>query len=289
MDVVAAIPAGSVLTYKKVAELAGSPGACRAVGNIMNRNRNPKVPCHRVIKSDGSIGGYAWGTNKKKALLKLEGAIQPQKSGQPQRSTFEVGATSKVEGTVLTSAFFRRPVLQVAPDLLGKYLVRRIGKGRTAKIIDLKITEVEAYDGPHDKACHAHKGRTARTAPMFGHGGRFYVYFCYGIHWMLNIVTGPKDYPAAILIRGAGDISGPAKLTKYLRIGKALNEKEANPDSGLWFEDRAPKDSQGHGKRRPGNRTLSTDKKHIKKGPRIGVGYAGPVWANKPYRFTLSP
>jgi DNA-3-methyladenine glycosylase len=278
--VVAGIPKGQTLTYKQVAALAGNPRACRAVGNILNRNRSPEVPCHRVIRSDGKIGGYAWGTAKKAAILKKEGVGRPLGSGQPVGSR-PLGARQpegpRPLGYILPPAFFNRPVLKVAPELLGKYLVRRIGRGQASKTIALPITEVEAYDGPHDKACHASKGRTARTAPMFGPGGRFYVYFCYGIHWMLNIVTGPKGYPAAILIRAAGGINGPAKLTKHLQISKSLNKKPADKASGLWFEDRGTNRSKDR-----------IAKKDIKRSPRIGVDYAGPVWAKKPYRFTLS-
>lgn len=253
----AAIPKGGVLTYKQVAELAGSPQAYRAVGNILNKNRNPEVPCHRVIRSDGRIGGFAWGEKCKKEILKSEGYLP-------------------IRASILSPDFFRRPALQVAQDLLGKHLVRRIGK----KTYPLRITEVEAYDGPHDLACHAAKGRTARTEPMFAQGGLFYVYLCYGMHWMLNIVTGPADYPAAVLIRAAEEsgsrprnMDGPAKLTKYLRINKSLNKKPAHPSSGLWFEDR--------GDRVP--------RQKIKRSPRIGVDYAGPVWSKKPWRFTLVP
>ena len=75
LDAVAKIPKGKTLSYKQVAQLAGSPRAYRAVGNIMNKNDNPNVPCHRVIKSDGTVGGYAHGTNRKKEILKKEGAI----------------------------------------------------------------------------------------------------------------------------------------------------------------------------------------------------------------------
>lgn len=74
-EVVASIPKGQTLSYKQVAQKAGSPNAFRAVGNIMNKNENPNVPCHRVIKSDGTLGGYAHGTDKKRAILKKEGAI----------------------------------------------------------------------------------------------------------------------------------------------------------------------------------------------------------------------
>jgi len=75
LGIVAKIPKGETLSYKQVAALAGSPRAYRAVGNIMNKNENPKVPCHRVIKSDGAVGGYAHGAEKKKAILQKEGAI----------------------------------------------------------------------------------------------------------------------------------------------------------------------------------------------------------------------
>ena len=74
--VVRGIPWGRVLTYQEVARQAGRPKAYRAVGNILNKNRDPRVPCHRVVRSDGTIGGYAWGTKKKIALLRKEGVIK---------------------------------------------------------------------------------------------------------------------------------------------------------------------------------------------------------------------
>lgn len=161
--------------------------------------------------------------------------------------------------------FFERPTLQVAQDLIGNYLVRKTSKG-SQKFI---ITEVEAYDGPKDKACHASKGCTDRTQVMFGPGGHFYVYLCYGVHWMLNIVTGPEKYPSAVLIRGVGDFDGPGKVTKNLQIDKNLNGKPASQKSGLWFE-------------------KNPQRKHrIIKTPRIGVDYAGPVWSKKPYRLVI--
>ncbi len=131
------------------------------------------------------------------------------------------------------------------------------------------ITEVEAYDGSKDKASHASRGKTERNKAMFGEAGNWYVYFTYGMHWMLNIVTGPKDYPAAILIRGTDKISGPARITKYLKIDKKFNAKPANKKTGLWTEDRGVK----------------INPSMIKRGKRIGVAYAGE-WADKPYRFT---
>lgn len=135
------------------------------------------------------------------------------------------------------------------------------------------ITETEAYDGPDDRASHASRGRTARTEAMFGSPGRFYVYLCYGLHFMLNIVTGPEDYPAAVLIRGVLGFNGPGKLTHALKIDKNLNAQRASVRSGLWFEDRG----------------FAVEKSFIEKTPRVGVAYAGPVWSQKPYRFILNP
>ena len=166
---------------------------------------------------------------------------------------------------VLTQEFFNRPMLEVAKELLGKYLVRQID----GQDLVLPITEVEAYDGFEDRASHASRGMTARNEVMFGQAGCFYVYFTYGMHWMLNVVTGEKGYPAAVLIRSAGDISGPARLTKFLKIDKKLNGLKAEKRSGLWFEDRG----------------LDLNIKKVVRTPRIGVAYAGPVWANKNYRF----
>lgn len=168
---------------------------------------------------------------------------------------------------VLGKIFFEKDALNVAENLLGKYLVRKIGN----KKISLKINEVEVYDGFEDKASHAHKGRTERNKVMFGEAGNWYVYLVYGMHNMLNVVTGEKDYPAAILIRGAGDISGPGKLTKFLKVDRKLNGKRASVKTGLWFEDGGEE----------------TGKKIIKRTSRIGVNYAGPVWAKKDYRFVL--
>lgn len=168
---------------------------------------------------------------------------------------------------ILGKPFFNRPTLAVAEEMLGKFLVRRIG----SKEIALPITEVEAYDGFSDKASHASRGMTQRNAPMFGSAGVWYVYFTYGVHWMLNIVTGPKDYPAAVLIRGAGEINGPAKLTKKLLITKQFNNKPANRATGLWIEDRG----------------VMIAKRDIARLPRVGVAYAGSVWSKKKYRFLM--
>lgn len=211
---------------------------------------------------------------------------------------------------VLQHKFFDRSTIRVARELLGKFLVRRYrGYGSACspqEEIAAMITEVEAYDGFRDKASHASRGKTLRNTPMFGPAGNWYVYFTYGMHWMLNMVTRERGYPAAILIRGVvlvpslrglgpkqshdnvrlppatlrsrlkaeslamtTHINGPARLTKYFHIDKKLNAMPANRASGLWVEDR--------GVRIPASK--------IRKGPRIGVQYAGPLWATKRWRF----
>jgi DNA-3-methyladenine glycosylase len=173
---------------------------------------------------------------------------------------------SKRAGRVLGRTFFERSVLEVAPDLLSKYLVREYRGKRMA----FRITETEAYDGPLDLACHASKGRTARTNVLFGPAGVWYVYLIYGMYDMLNVVTGPRAYPAAVLIRGVEGYDGPGKLTRALGIDRKLNEQPARKASGLWIEDRGE--------------TLA--KNGILTGPRVGVAYAGK-WADKPWRFQI--
>jgi DNA-3-methyladenine glycosylase len=167
---------------------------------------------------------------------------------------------------ILRPEFFNRPTLTVAQDLIGKFLVRSIN----GKDVALMITETEAYDGFHDLASHAHRGKTVRNTPMFGEPGTIYVYFTYGIHWMLNLVCGEKEYPAAVLIRGLESVVGPARLTKFLKIDKSLNAKMLGKKSGLWVEDRGVKVSP----------------KDIARTPRIGINYAGK-YVHKPWRFVL--
>lgn len=126
----------------------------------------------------------------------------------------------------LTAPFFRKPAIELAPALIGTILVHQVGKQQYRA----RIVETEAYIGVHDLACHAAKGRTARTEVMFGPGGHAYVYFVYGMHHMLNIVASVHDDPQAVLIRGAvpldswqADLSGPGKLAKHFQITRTLN------------------------------------------------------------------
>jgi DNA-3-methyladenine glycosylase len=153
--------------------------------------------------------------------------------------------------------------------LLGKHLVRRHADGR---LDGRMIVETEAYDGEHDLACHARAGRTRRTEVMYAAGGVWYVYLCYGIHEMLNLVVGPADWPAAVLIRGVAGASGPGRVTRALAVDRRLNRASAwQRASGLWIEDRG----------------LVVSAAAVQASPRIGVDFAGPEWAAKPWRFTL--
>lgn len=162
------------------------------------------------------------------------------------------------------SAFESNDTVRLARGLLGKCLV----SGGSSWL----VTEVEAYDGPDDLACHASKGRTARTEVMFGPAGNWYVYLVYGMHEMLNLVTGPEGYPAAILIRGLAGVRGPGRLTKKLGIDRRFNGRPAMPSTGLHLEDWGWSFSDGQ--------VMAT--------PRIGVAYAGPDWSQRPYRFVVS-
>jgi len=126
---------------------------------------------------------------------------------------------------VLSNSFFDRDTRVVAKELLGKYLVRRY-KG---KVTRYRIVETEACVGPHDKASHAHRGRTARNEPMWAPPGNWYVYFTYGMHYMLNIVTGRDGYPAAILIRGVKKVllADPRECPAARRAG--MNRRPVLP------------------------------------------------------------
>jgi DNA-3-methyladenine glycosylase len=159
--------------------------------------------------------------------------------------------------------FFCRDVLEVAPDLLGHFLVRQSDSG----IQRYRITEVEAYRGEEDRACHACKGRTARTEIMYHDGGHLYVYLIYGMYWMLNIVTGAKDQPQAALIRGIEGYYGPGRLTRFMGIDKSFNGENLLISNRLWLEQ--------------GPALSSYDSL-----PRIGIEYAGEPWKSKLWRFT---
>ena len=163
--------------------------------------------------------------------------------------------------------FFQRTARVVARDLIGRRLVRASGNA----LIKSQIIETEAYEGPHDLACHSSRGRTARTEVMFGPAGCFYIYRIYGLHWMLNVVTGTIGDGAAVLIRGTEHVSGPGRITAALGIDASINGRLADHATGLWFETGAS----------------SAARIKIKTSARIGVAYAGPVWSKKKLRYEL--
>jgi len=171
-------------------------------------------------------------------------------------------------GSPLPRSFFDRPADRVARDLLGAVLAVRGTGGRVTRHV---IHETEAYLGAHDLACHGSKGMTKRNAVMFGPAGCWYVYLCYGMHWMLNVVTGAEGVPAAVLVRGAGAFTGPGRVTRGLGIDRGCDGRPAARATGMWLE---------AGRTVPGRLVART--------PRIGVAYAGE-WAVKPLRFVVDP
>jgi DNA-3-methyladenine glycosylase len=170
-----------------------------------------------------------------------------------------------MSGIIQPSQCRNPDTVAVARWLLGKQLV--VGTGKSAQ--SSRITEVEAYDGPGDRACHASKGRTARTEVMFAPGGVWYVYLVYGMYEMLNLVTGPADYPAAVLIRGIELASGPGRLTRALKIDRRFNALPAIQATGLWIE----------------HDGFEPPESEVEATPRVGIDYAGEPWVSKPWRF----
>ncbi|MFW5924624.1 MAG: DNA-3-methyladenine glycosylase [Myxococcota bacterium] len=188
----------------------------------------------------------------------------PQRSGAPRPR-------------LLPQAFYARDAIEVARDLVGKELRR--GPVR------LRITEVEAYRSPDDTACHARMGRTARNDPMWGPPGRAYVYLCYGIHWMLNLVTGEDGEAAAVLIRACAPVAGlgtirerrggkegPALLTGPGKVAQALGLDRSHNHHPLY--------RRGELEVREGPAPA-----RILAGPRVGIDYAAPEHRDAPWRF----
>ncbi len=160
----------------------------------------------------------------------------------------------------LTENFFRRDCPEVAKDLVGKVLVY---KGNT-----LRISETEVYCGEEDTACHASRGRTKRTEVMYREAGTVYLYLCYGMHWMLNIVTGEVGHPEAVLIRACVEANGPGKLTKRLGLTGDENRSSVLTSESLWIGD------DGF------CCEIVSDK-------RVGIGYASQEDQNRLWRFKM--
>lgn len=204
---------------------------------------------------------------------------------------------STASSTILEPDWFTRPTCVVAADLVGKVLGRKlIDSGGSEKVLRMRISETEAYIGQDDPACHSHAGsRTSRTEIMYEQGGVFYVYLTYGVHHMLNLISGPLESPESVLIRAGfltddsdrlideqqlspnkqlthpKQFAGPGKLTKRLQIDRDLYGKPISPDSGVWVED--------DGCQPP-----------VSLRPRIGIDYAGDakdwllryIWTDHP-------
>ncbi len=183
---------------------------------------------------------------------------------------------------ILQRDFYDRPTLTVARELIGARLVRILhGK----KLVGL-IIETEAYISERDLACHAKAGLTPRTAVMYGPPGRSYVYFTYGNHWMLNVVTEREGFPAAVLIRaiepiegkeimsrrrGGRDTLGPGKLTQAMGItGRENGIDLTESASGLWIE-----------------AGIFVPNSLVTKGPRVGLNNTPEPWKSKPWRFLV--
>ena len=156
----------------------------------------------------------------------------------------------------------------MAKALLGMELCRRLDDGT---VLRARIVETEAYFGEEDTACHAHHGRTPRTDIMYAPGGFAYVYLCYGMHHMLNVVTGPADHPEAVLIRGVEGAVGPGRVTKTLHITRELNRENLVESNRLWIE------------------TDGAPPVRFKSSARVGIGYASKRDQARKWRFVEAP
>ena len=166
----------------------------------------------------------------------------------------------------LEQSFFQIPAPELAPLLLGKIICRRWGGG----VLRARISETEAYYGESDTACHASRGRTQRTDIMYAAGGHAYVYLCYGVHEMFNIVSGSEGFPEAVLIRGVEGYEGPGKLTRHLKINRKFNKVNLGISRELWLEDD----------------DAATPSHTACK--RVGIGYADEKDRERLWRFVVS-
>lgn len=160
---------------------------------------------------------------------------------------------------------YEMDAVSFAKKVLGMILCRRVDDG---SVIRQVITQTEAYYGECDTACHAYKGKTNRTKIMYERGGYAYIYLCYGVHNLLNIVTGKKDFPEAVLIRATCDYMGPGKLTKAMHIDRSLNGEDLVTSDTLWLE--------------TGEREYEYDEY-----PRVGIDYAEKADRDRLWRFVL--
>jgi len=199
-------------------------------------------------------------------------------------------AARLLRAPALPREFFGRPAVDVARELIGAVLV----DDRQEVPVAARLVEVEAYDGPEDRASHARAGETARTGPMFGPPGRAYVFLVYGLHHCLNVVTGPTGEAGAVLLRAAAPVAGievmrerrgrphepdwrlaagPGRLGAAFAVDRSLNGCELTTGRLrlLPADVLGPRGGEGS----------------IVAGPRVGVAYAGEPWASLPWRFHL--
>ena len=158
--------------------------------------------------------------------------------------------------------FYRKDAVELAQSLLGKVICRNWN----GEVLRGRITETEAYMC-FDSACHAYRGKTKRNAPLFEVGGKAYVYLCYGIHELFNIVSGEVGNAQAVLIRGVEGAAGPGRATKFLKIDRSLNGIDLVESDELWLED-------------DGFSFNSFEAK-----TRIGIDYADEIDRNRLWRF----
>ena len=157
---------------------------------------------------------------------------------------------------------YARHADEMAVWLLGKWLCTE----KDGVLRRFRITETECYMGESDTACHAARGKTPRNQVMYRRGGYAYVYLCYGMHNLLNIVTGEEGYPEAVLIRGVTGISGPGRVTKALGVTRDENGADLTASSAIWLEDDGACPS-------------------FDACPRVGIDYASPEDRARLWRF----
>lgn len=184
--------------------------------------------------------------------------------------------------------FYRNyDVLEVSKSLLGKVLCSSIGH----QMVKARITEVEAYDSPHDKACHAYGNkRTKRTEIMYEAGGQAYVYLCYGIHHLFNVVTGPADRAQAVLVRSILPIEGVDMVKERRAVKKPVHKLGIGPGCVRQCLGISTKEHNGTSLTSEGTKIWIEDDGYfvdkIQAGPRIGVDYAAEC-AAWPWRFWI--
>ncbi|WP_394435178.1 DNA-3-methyladenine glycosylase [Streptomyces sp. SGAir0957] len=188
--------------------------------------------------------------------------------------------------TPLTRSFFDRPVLDVAPDLLGRILVHHTEDGP----VELRLTEVEAYDGANDPGSHAYRGQTARNRVMFGPPGHVYVYFTYGMWHCMNLVCGPEGTASGVLLR-AGEIVEGAESARKRRLSARNDRELAKGPARLATALSVGRDLDGTDACAPGDSPVEVlhgtpiPVDQVRNGPRTGVAGDGGV---HPWRFWIA-